>query len=84
MHQGQGTASMTGSDLIVAAPWVIFGACLAVICARLLCARHALWRPSPGPADRQPTADSDTAVREAAQRGAEHAPGTGQRGTALL
>jgi len=44
MHQGQGTASMTGSDLIVAAPWVIFGACLAVIYARLLCARQPLCR----------------------------------------
>jgi hypothetical protein len=27
---------MTGSDLIVAAPWIIFAACLAVLCVRLL------------------------------------------------
>jgi hypothetical protein len=30
---------MTGSDLIVLAPWIIFAICLVVLCARLLCAR---------------------------------------------
>ena len=26
---------MTGSDLIVVAPWIVFGVCLAVLCLRL-------------------------------------------------
>lgn len=36
---------MTGSDLIVVAPWVIFGVCLAVLCTRLLRARRSAQRP---------------------------------------
>ena len=40
---------MTGGDLAVLAPWVIFGACLAVICIRLLAWRRASRRhPRPG------------------------------------
>jgi hypothetical protein len=35
---------MTGGDLVVLAPWVIFGACLAVICIRLLAWRRASRR----------------------------------------
>jgi hypothetical protein len=31
---------MTESFLIVVAPWIIFGVCLAVLCVRLLCARR--------------------------------------------
>jgi hypothetical protein len=31
---------MTGGDLVVLAPWVIFGAGLAVICIRLLAWRR--------------------------------------------
>jgi hypothetical protein len=31
---------MTGSDLIVLAPWVVFGVCLTVLCIRLLRKRH--------------------------------------------
>jgi ABC-type antimicrobial peptide transport system permease subunit len=31
---------MTGNDLIVIAPWVIFGAGLAIVLARLLSSRH--------------------------------------------
>jgi hypothetical protein len=38
---------MTGGDLVVLAPWVIFGACLAVICIRLLAWRRASRRRSP-------------------------------------
>jgi hypothetical protein len=34
---------MTGSDLIVLAPWIIFAVCLVVLCACLLRAR----RPAP-------------------------------------
>ena len=32
---------MTGTDLIVAAPWIIFAAALTVVCIRLVRARHA-------------------------------------------
>jgi len=32
---------MTGSDLIVAAPWIVFSVCLAVLCIRLLRARRS-------------------------------------------
>jgi hypothetical protein len=40
---------MTGGDLVVLAPWVIFGACLAVICIRLLAWRRTARRhPPPG------------------------------------
>jgi hypothetical protein len=39
---------MTGGDLVVLAPWVIFGACLAVICIRLLAWRRASRHPPPG------------------------------------
>jgi hypothetical protein len=49
---------MTGNDLIVAAPWLIFGAGLSAICTRLLRSRNATRRqpsrpppPSPDPAD---------------------------------
>ena len=37
---------MTGSDLMVFAPWIIFAICLAVVCTRLLCARWSAKRPS--------------------------------------
>ncbi|HXT90416.1 MAG TPA: hypothetical protein VN714_14285 [Trebonia sp.] len=36
---------MTGSDLIVFAPWIIFAVCLAVVCTRLLRARWSAKRP---------------------------------------
>jgi hypothetical protein len=36
---------MTGSDLIVMAPWIIFALCLAVLCTRLLRARRSAQRP---------------------------------------
>ena len=40
---------MSGGDLVVLAPWIIFGACLAVICIRLLAWRRASRRrPPPG------------------------------------
>jgi hypothetical protein len=32
---------MTGSDLILVAPWIIFAVCLAVLCARLLRERRS-------------------------------------------
>ena len=49
---------MTGSDLIVAAPWILFAIGLAIIYIRLLRVRHAGRQPprqsgprTPGPAD---------------------------------
>jgi hypothetical protein len=36
---------MTGSDLIVVAPWIVFGVCLAVLCVGLLRARRSAHRP---------------------------------------
>jgi hypothetical protein len=41
---------MTGIDLIVAAPWIIFAVVLATICISLLRARHASRRDQPEPA----------------------------------
>ena len=35
---------MTGIDLIVAAPWIAFGAVLATVCWLLLRSRRASWR----------------------------------------
>jgi hypothetical protein len=34
------TEGMTGDDLIVIAPWIAFGAALAVVLARVLSSRH--------------------------------------------
>jgi len=42
---------MSGSDLIVLLPWVIFGACLIAICVRLLTWRHTSRRQA-GPGRR--------------------------------
>jgi hypothetical protein len=36
---------MTGSDLIVVAPWIFFAAGLTVLCIRLLRARRSASRP---------------------------------------
>jgi hypothetical protein len=36
---------MNGSDLIVAAPWIVFAVCLAVLCICLLRARRSAKRP---------------------------------------
>jgi hypothetical protein len=40
---------MTDSFLIVVAPWIIFGVCLALLCIRLIRARRAEGERSPGP-----------------------------------
>jgi hypothetical protein len=37
---------MTGSDLIVIGPWIIFAVCLVVLCVRLLYARRSAQRSS--------------------------------------
>jgi hypothetical protein len=34
------TSQMTGNDLIVIAPWIIFGAALAIVLVRLLSSRR--------------------------------------------
>jgi hypothetical protein len=39
---------MTGSDLIVVAPWIIFAVWLAVLCVRLFRARRLAQRPPSG------------------------------------
>jgi hypothetical protein len=38
---------MTGSDLIVVAPWIIFAVCLAVLCFRLRHGRRSASRRPP-------------------------------------
>jgi hypothetical protein len=40
---------MTGTDLIVVAPWIIFAAALTVVCIRLLRARRASRHQAPEP-----------------------------------
>jgi len=50
---------MTGDDLIVAAPWVIFGAALTAIFLRLLRLRHPCRRPAAAPGAQQPQARED-------------------------
>ena len=47
---------MSGSDLIVEAPWIIFGAAVLAICIRLLRARPARRQPEPAPL---PSSDPD-------------------------
>jgi hypothetical protein len=39
---------MTESDLIVVAPWIVFGVCVAVLCIGLLRARRSAHRPPSG------------------------------------
>ena len=39
---------MSGSDLIVEAPWIIFGAAVLAICIRLVRSRPARRQPEPG------------------------------------
>ena len=47
---------MSGSDLIVEAPWIIFGAAVLAICIRLLRSRPARRQPEPAPL---PSSDPD-------------------------
>jgi hypothetical protein len=41
---------MTGSDLIMLAPWILFGAALGAVSLRLLRSRRAPGPPGPPPA----------------------------------
>jgi hypothetical protein len=68
---------MTGTDLIVLAPWIVFVAGLAVICILLLRSRRASGsgrasgsRPAPGSRPRRPprSARGGPAGREPARR----------------
>jgi hypothetical protein len=43
---------MTGTDLIVVAPWIIFAAGLSIVCIRLLRARRASGRHAAKPPQR--------------------------------
>lgn len=45
---------MTGTDLIVVAPWVIFAVGLSLVCIRLLRARRASGRHAARPPGRSP------------------------------
>jgi hypothetical protein len=52
---------MTGSDLIVVAPWIIFAVCLTVLCIRLLRPRRSAPRSRPrgaGQTTNPPTGDA--------------------------
>ncbi len=64
---------MTGSDLIVVAPWIVFAVALAAICLLLLRSRHESGprprrppRPVSGPAG--PARPASRADREPASR----------------
>ena len=62
---------MTGIDLIVLAPWIVFVAGLAVICILLLRSRHASGsRRAPGSRPQRPprSARGAAAGREPARR----------------
>ena len=65
---------MSGSDLIVEAPWIIFGAAVLAICIRLLRARPARRQP-----ERAPLSSSDPAGSGEAAPGqcgpGSHCPG---------
>ena len=72
---------MTGSNLIALAPWIIFGAALAAVYARLLGSRHGSSRP----AERPPACSWEAADRgsaEAAPQRAGQPPGCDQHGAA--
>jgi hypothetical protein len=60
---------MTISDVLVAAPWIVFGVALAVICIRLLGSRRASGRqrrqsrPSPAAPDGPPARTGPRGLR---------------------
>jgi hypothetical protein len=73
---------MTGSDLLVLAPWIVFVAGLAVICVLLLRSRRASGsrprrppRSAPGaPADREPANRQDPQEARCRENNAEASP----------
>jgi hypothetical protein len=75
---------MTGSDLIVLAPWILFGAGLTVIFLRLLRSRPPSRCPPAPPGARQlPDADDPGGSPGAILRTGQ-ADGPGQRGPRSL
>lgn len=69
---------MSGSDLIVEAPWIIFGAAVLAICIRLLRARPARHQPERAPLSSSDPADSGGAAHGQCGRGS-HCPGRAAR-----
>jgi hypothetical protein len=73
---------MTGTDLIVLAPWIVFIAGLAVICVLLLRSRRASGsrprrppRSAPGaPAGQEPANRQDTQEARCRENNAEASP----------
>jgi hypothetical protein len=71
---------MTGTDLIVLAPWIVFVAGLAVICLVLLRSRRSsrprrARRPVPGtPADRERAGGPDPRETRCPEKNAEARP----------
>jgi hypothetical protein len=63
---------MTGIDLIVLAPWIVFVAGLAVICILLLRSRHASARGAS--AGREPARRPDPQETECRENNAEARP----------
>jgi hypothetical protein len=52
---------VTGSDLIVLAPWIVFGAAVGAICARLIAGRSRARRQAARRLDRPPPTSGDSA-----------------------
>ena len=71
---------MTGSDLLVLTPWIVFIAGLAVICVLLLRSRSGSRfrrppRSAPGaPAGQEPANDQDTQEARCRENNAEASP----------
>ena len=65
---------MSGSDLIVEAPWIIFGAAVLAICIRLLRARPARRQPERAPLSSSGPDGSGDAARGQCGPGS-HCPG---------
>ncbi len=78
---------MTGSDLIVLAPWIVFGAAVGAICARLIAGRsrarrrRAARRPDQPPPTSGDSADG-TSVADPGSGSLNRVPSPGQPGAA--
>lgn len=69
---------MTGGDVIVLAPWLVFGAGLVIVCARLLRARNPSRPPAPSSTRRPNGPNEPGGSPEAAPRCREQAAGSSQ------
>jgi hypothetical protein len=79
---------VTGSDLIVLAPWIVFGAAVGAICARLIAGRsrarrrrRAARRPDQPPPTSGDSADG-TRAADSGGRPLNRVPSPGQPGAA--